>query len=228
MQSGDRRIAFGIMGGFNQTLAHAQFVSNVVDFGMNIQAALESARFTKRDFGGCGVWVENGVAPGVIAGLRSEGHDVTVWPRYFQGMGRGNAVEASDSSPVHYGATDPRADGEAVPETNALLETPRSSTARESWTERIAFLNVLGTGESVVAGTSDDAYSRNPALKPDTMERSIGCKLGRFVSEAVLITLLCLNGLEVSPHFVASRMDEDAPTRLLSQGFQSAGPVGKA
>jgi gamma-glutamyltranspeptidase/glutathione hydrolase len=116
MQSGDRRIAFGIMGGFNQAQAHAQFVSNVVDFGMNIEAALEAARFTKRDFGGCGVWVENGIAPDVISGLRSQGHDVTVWPRYFQGMGRGNAVEVNDSSPVHYGATDPRADGEAVPE----------------------------------------------------------------------------------------------------------------
>ena len=80
MQSGDRRIAFGIMGGFNQAQAHAQFVSNVVDFGMNIQAALEAARFTKRDFAGCGVWVENGVAPDVIAGLRSQGHDVKVGP----------------------------------------------------------------------------------------------------------------------------------------------------
>ena len=116
MQQGDRRIAFGIMGGFNQAQAHAQFVSNIVDFGMNIQAALEAARFTKRDFDGCGVWVENAVAPDVVAGLRSQGHDVKVWPRYFQSMGRGNAVEASDSSPVHYGATDPRADGEAVPE----------------------------------------------------------------------------------------------------------------
>ena len=108
------------MGGFNQAQAHAQFVSNIVDFGMNIQAALEAARFTKRDFDGCGVWVENGVAPDVIAGLRSQGHDVKVWPRYFQGMGRGNAVEANDSSPVHYGATDPRADGGA--RTNALLK----------------------------------------------------------------------------------------------------------
>ena len=107
MQSGDRRIAFGIMGGFNQAQAHAQFVSNVVDFGMNIEAAVEAARFTKRDFAGCGVWVENGISPDVIAGLRSQGHDVKVWPRYFQGMGRGNAVEANDSTPVHYGATDP-------------------------------------------------------------------------------------------------------------------------
>jgi gamma-glutamyltranspeptidase/glutathione hydrolase len=116
MQNGDRRIAFGIMGGFNQAQAHAQFVSNIVDFNMNIQAALEAARFTKRDFQGCGVWVENGIAPDAIAGLKSQGHEVTVWPRYFQSMGRGNAVEVNDSSPVHYGATDPRADGEAVPE----------------------------------------------------------------------------------------------------------------
>jgi gamma-glutamyltranspeptidase / glutathione hydrolase len=46
MQMGDRHIGFGIMGGMNQPLAHAQFVSNVVDYGMNIQAALEEARFT--------------------------------------------------------------------------------------------------------------------------------------------------------------------------------------
>ncbi|WP_263355622.1 gamma-glutamyltransferase [Acidicapsa ligni] len=116
MQNDKRRIAFGIMGGFNQAQAHAQFVSNIVDFNMNIQEALEAARFTKRDFEGCGVWVENGIAPDVVAGLKNQGHEVTVWPRYFQSMGRGNAVEVNESSPVHYGATDPRADGEAVPE----------------------------------------------------------------------------------------------------------------
>jgi gamma-glutamyltranspeptidase/glutathione hydrolase len=116
MTNGRRRIAFGIMGGFNQPLAHAQFVSNVVDFGMNIQAALGAARWTKRDFGGCDVWMENGIAANVIAGLRKQGHEVTVWPRYFQSMGRGNAVEVDAGSPVHLGASDPRADGEAIPE----------------------------------------------------------------------------------------------------------------
>ena len=34
----------GIMGGPNQPLAHAQFVSNVVDYGMNVQEAMETAR----------------------------------------------------------------------------------------------------------------------------------------------------------------------------------------
>ena len=41
MEHGDQHIGFGIMGGANQPLAHAQFVSNIVDYGMNIQAALE-------------------------------------------------------------------------------------------------------------------------------------------------------------------------------------------
>jgi gamma-glutamyltranspeptidase/glutathione hydrolase len=116
MQRGDERIAFGIMGGFNQAQAHAQFVSNVADFHMNIQAALEAARFRKLGFSGCKVAIENGVAPDVIDGLRKQGHEVTVELRYSQVMGRGNAVEHHDSSGVNYGATDPRADGEAIPE----------------------------------------------------------------------------------------------------------------
>ena len=46
MEHGDDHIGFGIMGGANQPLAHAQFVSNFVDYGMNLQAAMETARFT--------------------------------------------------------------------------------------------------------------------------------------------------------------------------------------
>ncbi len=42
------RIAFGIMGGWNQAQAHAQFVSDIADHKMNIQAALEAPRFTKQ------------------------------------------------------------------------------------------------------------------------------------------------------------------------------------
>jgi gamma-glutamyltranspeptidase/glutathione hydrolase len=39
MQKGDEHIGFGMMRGLNQPPAHAQFVSNVVDYHMNIQAA---------------------------------------------------------------------------------------------------------------------------------------------------------------------------------------------
>jgi gamma-glutamyltranspeptidase / glutathione hydrolase len=116
MQRGEERIAFGIMGGFNQAQAHAQFVSNIADFHMNIQAALEAARFRRMEFSGCDVRMENGVAPDVVDGLRKQGHEITVELRYSQTMGRGNAVEHHENTGVNYGATDPRADGEAVPE----------------------------------------------------------------------------------------------------------------
>jgi gamma-glutamyltranspeptidase / glutathione hydrolase len=120
MQRGEERIAFGIMGGFNQAQAHAQFVSNIADFHMNIQAALEAARFRRMEFSGCDVRMENGVAPDVVDGLRKQGHEITVELRYSQTMGRGNAVEHHESTGVNYGATDPRADGEAVPEQMAF------------------------------------------------------------------------------------------------------------
>ncbi|MHB1937566.1 MAG: gamma-glutamyltransferase [Acidobacteriaceae bacterium] len=116
MQKGDARIAFGIMGGFNQAQAHAQFVSNIADFHMNIEAALEAARFTMPSFSGCSLLMENGIAPDVIDGLRRQGHEIKVLPRYSQSMGRGNAVQHNGQSGVNFGASDPRADGEAVPE----------------------------------------------------------------------------------------------------------------
>ena len=47
MEKGDTRIAFGIMGGWNQSQAHAQYVSHIVDFHQNIQAAMETARFVE-------------------------------------------------------------------------------------------------------------------------------------------------------------------------------------
>jgi gamma-glutamyltranspeptidase/glutathione hydrolase len=116
MQKGDERISFGIMSGWNQSQAHAQFVSNIVDFHMNVQAALEAARFTKLTFGGCDVTMENGIPPDVIEALRQKGHEIKVELRYSQTMGRGNAILHNDTTGVNFGGTDPRADGEAVPE----------------------------------------------------------------------------------------------------------------
>ena len=70
MEKGDLHIGFGIMGGPNQPLAHAQFVSNIVDFGMNIQQALESPRFTKTSANGCDVSIESRVPPSTIKQLK--------------------------------------------------------------------------------------------------------------------------------------------------------------
>ena len=116
MTHGHTRIAFGIMGGFNQAQAHAQFVSNVVDFHMNIQAALEAARFDKYTFGGCDVYMEDRVPASVRADLTSRGQQIHLVGDYSQIMGGGQAVERNFSTGVNFGASDPRKDGEAIPE----------------------------------------------------------------------------------------------------------------
>jgi len=115
MQKGDTRIAFGIMGGWNQSQAHVQFVSNVVDFGMNIQGALEAARFTKGTFDGCDLSMETRVSSAVRQQLQSMGHVIKPVGAYSGSMGGGQAV-MSVAGGVHFGASDPRKDGAAVPE----------------------------------------------------------------------------------------------------------------
>jgi gamma-glutamyltranspeptidase/glutathione hydrolase len=115
MTNGQERIAFGIMGGFNQAQAHAQFVSNVVDIGMNIQASLEAARFTKRTFAGCDVDMEDRIPADVREALTKRGHEIILRGAYSATMGGGQAVQRDIASGVNYGASDPRKDGEAIP-----------------------------------------------------------------------------------------------------------------
>lgn len=116
LEKDGRHIGFGIMGGANQPLAHAQFVSNMVDYGMNLQAALEAPRFTKANAKGCGVTVEARVGRDATQGLEARGHQLTVRGDHSQAMGRGNAVMHDARAKVNYGASDSRADGAAVPE----------------------------------------------------------------------------------------------------------------
>lgn len=116
MSRGDERIAFGIMGGFNQAQAHAQFVANVVDFGMNIQAGLESARFSKHTFAGCDVEMEDRIDSGVREALGKRGHEIQVVGSFSSDMGGGQAVRRDFSSGVNFGGSDPRKDGAAIPQ----------------------------------------------------------------------------------------------------------------
>jgi gamma-glutamyltranspeptidase/glutathione hydrolase len=116
MSKGDVRIAFGIMGGWNQSQAHAQFVSNVADHGMNIQAALEAARVTKLTFTGNDVIAESRVPEPVRRGLVAKGHEIDVQGRYSSLVGGGQSVMRDFESGVNFGASDPRKDGAAIPE----------------------------------------------------------------------------------------------------------------
>lgn len=116
MQRGNEHIGFGIMRGMNQAQAHMQFVSNVVDHHMNIQAALEAPRFTKLTMGGCDLRIESRVPESVRKELTRRGHDLTVVGEYSAWMGGGQAVMHDSTTKVNYGGSSPRKDGAAIPE----------------------------------------------------------------------------------------------------------------
>ncbi len=118
MRKGDTKIAFGIMGGWNQAQAHAQFVSNVVDHGFNMQWALEAPRFTKTTFEGCDVEMESRIPEAAMDALREKGHLVTAVKPFDSKVGNGQAI-LRNAEGVLFAGSDPRKDGSAVPATPA-------------------------------------------------------------------------------------------------------------
>jgi gamma-glutamyltranspeptidase / glutathione hydrolase len=115
-EKGDVRMAFGIMGGWNQSQAHAQFMANLADFKMNIQSAVEAPRFVKYTFRGCDVLMENRFSQKTRDELTAKGHQIEVQPPFADAVGGGQAVLRDFAAGVNYGASDPRKDGEAIPE----------------------------------------------------------------------------------------------------------------
>src|SRR5262249_39786227 len=116
MRRGTQHVAFGIMGGANQPMAHAQFVSNFVDYGMNLQQALEAPRFFKGSPLGFDVSIEARMPKATLTRLGEMGHNVTLRAEYSQEMGRGQAILHDAATSVNYAGSDPRADGAAISE----------------------------------------------------------------------------------------------------------------
>jgi gamma-glutamyltranspeptidase/glutathione hydrolase len=115
-QKGETRVAFGIMGGWNQSQAHAQFVVDLADYKMNIQAAMEAPRFTKITFAGCDVKMEGRFSQMTRDELKAKGHEIQLLGTFSSSVGGGQAVMRDFATGVNYGASDPRKDGAAIPE----------------------------------------------------------------------------------------------------------------
>ena len=116
MEKGDEHIGFGIMGGAVQPLAHAQFVSNFVDYGMSLQGAMEAPRFAKNNAPTCNVSIEFRVPGSTLQQLSERGHIVAISREYSESMGRGQAILHNSRTGINFAASDPRADGAAIPE----------------------------------------------------------------------------------------------------------------
>ena len=124
LEKGDLHIGFGIMRGSNQAQAQAQFVSNVVDHDMNLQAALEAPRFTKTTASGCDALIEARVPADIRRELERRGHALEVMGDYSGYMGGGQAVMRDAKAKVNYGASSPRKDGAAIPEPDPYFAKP--------------------------------------------------------------------------------------------------------
>ncbi|MFC3959946.1 gamma-glutamyltransferase family protein [Halovivax cerinus] len=98
--------AFGVMGGYMQPQGHVQVLSNVVDYGMGLQEALDAPRWRVREDGTLGV-EERLPNSGALA---RTGHDVRVLPPVQ--FGGAQIVRRRDGSLA--GASEPRKDGQAT------------------------------------------------------------------------------------------------------------------
>ena len=101
---------FGVMGGFMQPQGHLQVVTNVIDFHMNPQEALDAPRWEWTN--GMHFNMEPGFRPDLIEKLRSMGHEITILDDMSE-FGRGEIIWRNEEG-VLAGATEPRADGVAA------------------------------------------------------------------------------------------------------------------
>jgi gamma-glutamyltranspeptidase/glutathione hydrolase len=108
---------FGVMGGPMQPQGHLQVVTNLVDFGMDVQQVLDAPRFRVIEDGGARVMFEEGVPRAVVAELAARGHDVVpASDPGFGGFGGGQAIWLDPVSGVRACGSDSRKDGQAVVE----------------------------------------------------------------------------------------------------------------
>ncbi|MCA9122178.1 MAG: gamma-glutamyltransferase [Planctomycetales bacterium] len=119
-KDGEPYFCFGVMGGDMQPQGHAQIVVNLIDFGMNVQAAgdaprirhLGSAEPTGVAAQGAGtVQVESGFSEETLAGLREKGHLVMRAKGAFGGY---QGILIDHEHGVLHGASEARKDGAAV------------------------------------------------------------------------------------------------------------------
>ena len=99
---------FGVMGGHFQACGHAHFLTNVIDYGMDPQAALDCPRAFH--FGGV-MALETTIAETTARRLAALGHDVA-WAAVPHGGGQAIAIDRETG--VLTGGSDPRKDGCAL------------------------------------------------------------------------------------------------------------------
>jgi gamma-glutamyltranspeptidase/glutathione hydrolase len=123
MKDGKPIMAFGNMGGGYQPIGHVSILTNVIDFGMNIQQAGDAFRWehsgstqptddrSDKLTNSGQVSIESGVDFEVVQALRQMGHHVQIGDSFF---GRFQAIMRDHEKGVYFGASESRVDGQAA------------------------------------------------------------------------------------------------------------------
>jgi len=116
-------ISFGLMGGAMQPQGHVQIVTNIIDFGMNLQEAGDATRWQhygstepteaqgKTLINGGQLVIESDIPYQTVRGLMQRGHKVGF---DVGGYGGYQAIMWDEKEKVYYGASEARKDGQAA------------------------------------------------------------------------------------------------------------------
>lgn len=123
MKDGKPWFAYGNMGGAYQPIGHVSILTNIIDFGMNIQQAGDALRW---DHSGSTdptdslhaklnnpgqVSIESSIDYQVVRDLRERGHNVQIGDSFF---GRYQGIMRDHEKGVYFGASESRVDGQAA------------------------------------------------------------------------------------------------------------------
>jgi gamma-glutamyltranspeptidase/glutathione hydrolase len=99
-------LSFGVVGGFMQPQGHVQLLCNLIDFGMDLQGAIEAPRVRYLD--GRRVALEGGIPDAAREELRRRGHEIITGAQNFGGA---QAILIDPETGALAGGSDPRKDG---------------------------------------------------------------------------------------------------------------------
>ena len=109
-------LGFATMGGNGQAMFHLQVLTNLFDYGMDVQEAIERPRFLLGAFlpgdPDETTHVESRVPGDVLAALEAKGHRVKTAPEFFWRCGHAQAIVLQNGTLM--GGADPRGDGTAL------------------------------------------------------------------------------------------------------------------
>ncbi|RYH09073.1 gamma-glutamyltransferase family protein [Tropicimonas sp. IMCC6043] len=107
-RDGRTLMPFGVMGGQFQPTGHMRLISNMIDFGMDLQEAIDAPRSFAFDGE---LRLERGYPPAVHVELERRGHRVVIPP---DALGGAQAILFDSETGLLIGASDPRKDGIAL------------------------------------------------------------------------------------------------------------------